>query len=33
MTKSREGQFSVGPILMALIGTKLKAMRGGKGLT
>ncbi len=31
--KKREGQFSVGPILMALIGTKLKAMRGGKGLT
>ena len=30
--KKREGQFSVGPILMALIGTKLKAMRGGKGL-
>ncbi|PPD15069.1 MAG: replication initiation protein RepC [Methylobacterium sp.] len=29
--KKREGQFSVGPILMALIGTKLKAMRGGKG--
>jgi replication initiation protein RepC len=28
--KKREGQFSVGPILMALIGTKLKAMRGGK---
>jgi len=31
--KKREGQFSVGPILMALIGTKLKVMRGGKGLT
>jgi len=30
--KKRDGQFSVGPILMALIGTKLKAMRGGKGL-
>jgi len=30
--KKREGQFSVGPILMALIGTKLKAMRGGKGI-
>jgi len=30
--KKREGQFSVGPILMALIGTKLKAMRGGKAL-
>jgi replication initiation protein RepC len=30
--KKREGQFSVGPILMALIGTKLKAMRGGKGV-
>ena len=29
--KKREGQFSVGPILMALISTKLKAMRGGKG--
>jgi len=29
--KKREGQFSVGPILMALIGTKLKAMKGGKG--
>ncbi|MCZ8272677.1 MAG: plasmid replication protein RepC [Microcystis sp. LE19-4.1E] len=29
--KKREGQFSVGPILMALIGTKLKAMRGGRG--
>jgi replication initiation protein RepC len=29
--KKRDGQFSVGPILMALIGTKLKAMRGGKG--
>jgi replication initiation protein RepC len=28
--KKREGQFSVGPILMALISTKLKAMRGGK---
>jgi replication initiation protein RepC len=28
--KKREGQFSVGPILMALIGTKLKAMRGDK---
>ncbi|OYU47013.1 MAG: replication initiation protein RepC [Rhizobiales bacterium PAR1] len=28
--KKREGQFSVGPILMALIGTKLKAMRGGR---
>ncbi len=25
--KKREGQFSVGPILMALIGTKLKTMR------
>jgi replication initiation protein RepC len=31
--KKREGQFSVGPILMALIGTKLKAMRGGRGKT
>ncbi|MCA3635605.1 MAG: replication initiation protein RepC [Methylobacterium sp.] len=31
--KKREGQFSVGPILMALIGTKLKAMRGGKGMS
>jgi len=30
--KKRNGQFSVGPILMALIGTKLKAMRGGKGI-
>jgi len=30
--KKREGQFSVGPILMALIGTRLKAMRGGKGI-
>ena len=30
--KKRDGQFSVGPILMALIGTKLKTMRGGKGL-
>jgi replication initiation protein RepC len=30
--KKREGQFSVGPILMAFIGTKLKAMRGGKGI-
>lgn len=30
--KKREGQFSVGPILMALIGTKLKAMRGEKGI-
>jgi replication initiation protein RepC len=30
--KKRDGQFSVGPILMALIGTKLKAIRGGKGL-
>ncbi|MGL5445988.1 MAG: plasmid replication protein RepC [Rhabdaerophilum sp.] len=30
--KKREGQFSVGPILMALIGTKLKAMKGGKGI-
>ena len=30
--KKRERQFSVGPILMALIGTKLKAMRGGKGI-
>ncbi|WP_284180169.1 plasmid replication protein RepC [Rhabdaerophilum sp. SD176] len=30
--KKREGQFSVGPILMALIGTKLKAMRGGMGI-
>ena len=30
--KKRDGQFSVGPILMALIGTKLKAMRGGKGI-
>jgi len=29
--KKREGQFSVGPILMALIGTRLKAMRGGRG--
>ncbi|MCA3185524.1 MAG: hypothetical protein INH13_18245, partial [Cupriavidus sp.] len=29
--KKRDGQFSVGPILMALIGTRLKAMRGGKG--
>jgi replication initiation protein RepC len=29
--KKREGQFSVGPILMALIGTKLKAMRERKG--
>lgn len=29
--KKRAGQFSVGPILMALIGTRLKAMRGGKG--
>ena len=28
--KKREGQFSVGPILMALIGTKLKAMRAGE---
>lgn len=28
--KKREGQFSVGPILMALIGTRLKAMREGK---
>jgi replication initiation protein RepC len=27
--KKREGQFSVGPILMALIGTKLKTMRAG----
>jgi replication initiation protein RepC len=27
--KKRDGQFSVGPILMALIGTKLKAMKGG----
>ena len=27
--KKREGQFSVSPILMALIGTKLKARRGG----
>ena len=27
--KKRDGQFSVGPILMALIGTKLKAMRRG----
>lgn len=30
--KKRDGQFSVGPILMALIGTRLKGMRGGKGL-
>jgi len=30
--KKREGQFSVGPILMALIRTKLKAMREGKGI-
>ncbi|MCA3654880.1 MAG: replication initiation protein RepC [Methylobacterium sp.] len=30
--KKREGQFSVGPILMALIGTKLKAMKGVKGI-
>jgi len=30
--KKREGQFSVGPILMALIGIRLKAMRGRKGL-
>jgi replication initiation protein RepC len=30
--KKRDGQFSVGPILMALIGTKLKAMRVGKGI-
>lgn len=29
--KKRQGQFSVGPILMALIGTKLKAMRQGNG--
>lgn len=29
--KKRDGQFSVGPILMALIGTKLRAMRGGQG--
>ena len=28
--KKRKGQFSVGPILMALIGTRLKAMRAGK---
>lgn len=28
--KKREGNFSVGPILMALIGTKLRAQRGGK---
>jgi replication initiation protein RepC len=31
--KKREGQFSVGPILMALIGTRLKAMKGGKGMS
>ena len=30
--KRREGQFSVGPILMALIGTKLKAMKGVMGI-
>lgn len=30
--KKREGQFSVGPILMALIGTRLKAMRGGRSV-
>jgi replication initiation protein RepC len=28
--KKRAGAFSVGPILMALIGTKLKSMRGGR---
>lgn len=30
--KKREGQFSVGPILMALISAKLKTMKGGKGI-
>jgi len=31
--KKRAGEFSVGPVLMALIGTKLKALResGGRG--
>lgn len=29
--KKRDGQFSVGPILMALIGNRLKAMRAGRG--
>ena len=29
--KRREGQFSVGPIPMALISTKLKSLRCGKG--
>jgi hypothetical protein len=32
MNKMYVPQFSVGPILMALISTTLKAMRGGKGL-